>query len=120
MCTSGDVWHVAVDGLPSSGIHYALRVIGDGGWETGYRWDKSRLLLDPRAPLVAGRKVWGKREAQEEFQLDVSVGPQMTKFYMLYSMYFVVKDITCCRLAPAQPCKQSHFCLACTAPACDV
>eukprot|EP00878_Enallax_costatus_P007157 GHUV01007501.1.p1 GENE.GHUV01007501.1~~GHUV01007501.1.p1 ORF type:complete len:653 (+),score=139.42 GHUV01007501.1:404-2362(+) len=70
MNKSGDVWHVAVDGLPSSSICYALRVSGNGGWETGYRWDKSRLLLDPRAPLVAGRKTWGTREPQEEFQLD--------------------------------------------------
>lgn len=52
---------------------YALRVGGNGGWETGYRWDKSRLLLDPRAPFVAGRTTWGQREAVEEFELNVSV-----------------------------------------------
>ncbi|KAF6261424.1 glycoside hydrolase superfamily [Scenedesmus sp. NREL 46B-D3] len=71
MNKSGDVWHVAVEGLPSSNVYYALRVSGDGGWETGYRWDKTRLLLDPRAPLVAGRRNWGQREEREEFQTTV-------------------------------------------------
>jgi hypothetical protein len=72
---AGDVWHVAVQGLPGNGVCYAVRVSGKGGWDTGYRWDKSRLLLDPRAPLVAGRKAWGKRDDFEEFQADVgSVG----------------------------------------------
>eukprot|EP00775_Hariotina_reticulata_P012445 gene12445-12582_t len=70
MNKDGDVWHVAVEGLPSSGVEYALRVEGHGGWDSGYRWDKSRLLLDPRAPLVSGRRTWGQREEREEFQLD--------------------------------------------------
>jgi isoamylase len=65
---------LAVQGLPSSGVCYAVRVAGSGGWDTGYRWDKSRLLLDPRAPLVAGRKAWGKRDAFEEFQQEVRGG----------------------------------------------
>jgi hypothetical protein len=34
---AGEVWHVAVEGLPSSNVYYALRVSGNGGWETGYR-----------------------------------------------------------------------------------
>jgi hypothetical protein len=35
------------------------------------RWDKTRLLLDPRAPLVAGRRNWAQREDREEFQTNV-------------------------------------------------
>eukprot|EP00879_Flechtneria_rotunda_P016955 GHRR01017751.1.p1 GENE.GHRR01017751.1~~GHRR01017751.1.p1 ORF type:complete len:654 (+),score=196.97 GHRR01017751.1:803-2764(+) len=70
MHNSGDVWHVAIEGLPGSGVYYALRVSGNGGWETGYRWDSSRLLLDPRAPLVAGRRAWAVRDELEEFQTD--------------------------------------------------
>lgn len=65
------MWHLAVQGLPGSGVCYALRVSGNGGWDTGYRWDKSRLLLDPRAPLVAGRKAWARRDDFEEFQQNV-------------------------------------------------
>jgi hypothetical protein len=34
----GDVWHVALEGLPGSGVLYGFRVKGEGGWETGYRW----------------------------------------------------------------------------------
>jgi len=52
-------------------VCYALRVSGNGGWDTGYRWEKSRLLLDPRAPLVAGRKAWARRDEFEEFQQNV-------------------------------------------------
>ena len=66
----GDVWHVALEGLPGSGVLYAFRVEGDGGWETGYRWAPDRALLDPRAPLVAGRRAWRERDALERFELD--------------------------------------------------
>ena len=31
------VWHVLVDGLPTSGALYAYKVQGQGGWETGGR-----------------------------------------------------------------------------------
>jgi hypothetical protein len=126
MNRSGEVWHVALEGLPRSGVLYGFRVHGDGGWETGYRWadgrdgsmllsedgssvmtallcavvegspppqthrltrpclslsphppprwDAKRILLDPRAPLVAGRSKWCQREALERFTLDVRRG----------------------------------------------
>lgn len=125
---AGDVWHVALEGLPGSGVLYGFRVQGEGGWDTGYRWarvlggwgrprggkaaagprlqrfaaawgarrrprrrrapraapcptrpparprrwDAARVLLDPRAPLVAGRKAWRQRDELERFALDVS------------------------------------------------
>ena len=31
------VWHVLVDTLPPSGVLYAYKVQGQGGWETGGR-----------------------------------------------------------------------------------
>ena len=34
---TGHVWHVLVEGLPLSGVLYAFKVQGDGGWETGGR-----------------------------------------------------------------------------------
>lgn len=37
------VWHMEVEGLPSSGVLYGFRVAGKGGWETGYRWDSSKV-----------------------------------------------------------------------------
>ncbi len=34
---SGHVWHVLVDTLPPTGVLYAYKVQGQGGWETGGR-----------------------------------------------------------------------------------
>ncbi|KIZ03733.1 glycogen operon protein GlgX [Monoraphidium neglectum] len=70
MNKTGDVWHVALEGLPGSGVLYGYRVLGQGGWDTGYRWDSKSILLDPRAPLVAGRDKWGVREPLERFELN--------------------------------------------------
>ena len=56
---SGDTWHTALKGLPDKGVRYAYKVSGDGGWETGNRWYPELLLVDPYAPLVAGRDVFG-------------------------------------------------------------
>ena len=41
---------------------------GDGGWETPFRWDSSRVLLDPYAPYVAGRARFGVRDEFEKFE----------------------------------------------------
>ena len=47
------------------------RVGGEGGWETGYRWDPSRVLVDPYARHVAGRREWATRDEFEDFQTTV-------------------------------------------------
>ena len=47
------------------------RVDGSGGWETGYRWDSSRVLVDPYARHVAGRRQWATRDDFEDFQTTV-------------------------------------------------
>lgn len=65
---AGDVWHVQLQGLPLSGIAYGYRVAGEGGWEQGHRWDAGRVLLDPYAPLVNGRRVFGQRDELEAFK----------------------------------------------------
>lgn len=70
---SGDVWHIAVEGLPRSGILYGYRVSGEGGWETGHRWDPTRVMLDPYAPLVAGRRRFAVRDEIEQFKQKVSI-----------------------------------------------
>jgi hypothetical protein len=97
-CCAGDVWHVAVQGLPGSGVCYAVRVSGNGGWDTGYRWDKSRLLLDPRAPLVAGRKAWGKRDDFEEFQQEVCLSLQVMERCCKRRLFFPKRPELCARL----------------------
>lgn len=65
---TGTVWHVLVEGLPGSGVTYGYKVNGGGDWSTGCRWEPNKVLLDPYAPLVFGRKRWAKRDEFEQFQ----------------------------------------------------
>ncbi len=71
---AGDVFHVELAGLPGSGLRYGFRVAGDGGWAEGHRWEPERVLLDPYAPLVAGRRRFGVRDGVEQFQGKVRAG----------------------------------------------
>lgn len=48
-----------------------MRVDGQGGWDTGHRWDPKRVLLDPYAPLVSSRKVFGVRDIAEQYKPEV-------------------------------------------------
>ena len=66
-----NTWHIGVAGLPKSGVLYGYRVEGEGGWESGHRWDPSKVMLDPYAPLVAGRSSFGVRDAFEQFREKV-------------------------------------------------
>lgn len=66
------VWHGLVPGLPLSEVLYGYKVAGNGGWETPFRWDASRVLLDPWAPLVVGRSRFGVRDEFEQFEPTVS------------------------------------------------
>ena len=80
------VWGVLAEGMAREGVLYSLRVEGppgtpapssaagalsrQGGVEVlsdGGVWAPGRPLLDPYAPLVAGRDVWGERGPLEEF-----------------------------------------------------
>ena len=62
------VFHGYVAGLPQKEVLYGYRVEGRGGWETPFRWDSSRVLLDPYAPNVVGRSRFGVRDAFEKFE----------------------------------------------------
>lgn len=68
---SGNIWHVAVQKLPLAGIEFGWRVGGEGGWETGHRWSEGKVLVDPYAPLVAGRRLFAQRDDIEQFQVKV-------------------------------------------------
>jgi len=68
---TGDIWHAALENLPLSGICYGYKVSGEGGWETGLRWDPSRVLLDPYAPFVSGRREFAKRDEIEQFKPNI-------------------------------------------------
>lgn len=71
MVKTGDVFHVEAVGCPRVNVLYGVRVSGEGGWETGHRWDDKRVVLDPYAPLVAGRKKFGVRDDFEQFKPKV-------------------------------------------------
>lgn len=45
--------------IPFEGVRYGYRVDGPEGWEQGHRFDKSKVLLDPYAKLVEGRRIFG-------------------------------------------------------------
>lgn len=68
---AGDVWHLEVKGCPKAEMLYGLRVFGEGGWETGHRWDPKRVLLDPYTPLISGRRRFGVREEREQYKKGV-------------------------------------------------
>ena len=72
---TGDIWHIAIEGLPKSGVLYGYRVDGEGGWETGHRWDVSKVMLDPYAPLIASRLQFAVRDEVEQFKPKVSLQP---------------------------------------------
>ncbi|CAA7400953.1 unnamed protein product [Spirodela intermedia] len=56
---TGDIWHICVEGLNRSGIHYGYRIDGPNAREEGHRYDNSTILLDPYAKLVEGRRYFG-------------------------------------------------------------
>ena len=64
---TGNVWHVLVEGLPRSDVLYGYRVSGPGNENDGHRWDASHVLIDPYAPLIAGRAKFGQRDEFENF-----------------------------------------------------
>ncbi|KAK9845743.1 hypothetical protein WJX81_001229 [Elliptochloris bilobata] len=68
---TGGHWHCFLEGLPPSGVLYGYRVAGEGGWETGHRWDPTKVLIDPYAPLIKGRSFFGVRDDFERFQEKV-------------------------------------------------
>ena len=61
----GNVFTMLVFGLNIETVEYGYRF--DGPWkpECGYRFDPTRVVLDPYAKSVSGRTVWGKRKEKE-------------------------------------------------------
>lgn len=53
--------------IMQAGVLYGYKVAGEGGWESGHRWDPEKVLVDPYAPLLKGRACWGQRDAFESF-----------------------------------------------------
>ncbi len=58
----GDVFTMLVFGLNIETVEYGYRFEGPWDPERGYRFDASRIVLDPYAKSISGRSVWGRRE----------------------------------------------------------
>lgn len=67
----GSVYSVMVFGIDWENTEYGYRVDGPQDRSKGYRFDRSKILLDPYAKLVSGREVWRKPTYSKEdaFQL---------------------------------------------------
>eukprot|EP00850_Spirogloea_muscicola_P014357 SM000102S09215 [mRNA] locus=s102:296863:303330:+ [translate_table: standard] len=63
---TGNVWHVAVHGVPLRGVVYGYKIDGPQGWEAGHRYNGKQVLLDPYAKLVEGRRMFG--DASNKFE----------------------------------------------------
>lgn len=59
-CRIGNVYSMIVYGIDVENTEYAYRMDGPFDPAKGQRFDKSKLLLDPYARLVAGQHIWGK------------------------------------------------------------
>jgi glycogen operon protein len=57
----GNVFCIIVFDLDVEEIEYGYRMDGPFDPQIGHRFDKSRVLLDPYAKVIAGRDVWGKK-----------------------------------------------------------
>ncbi len=55
----GDVFAMTVFGLDWEEIEYGYRMDGPWNPEDGYRFDNTKILMDPYAKLIGGREVWG-------------------------------------------------------------
>ena len=55
----GNTWSMTVFGLDLETTEYGYRM--DGPWDpqSGHRFDKTKILLDPYAHAIGGRDVWG-------------------------------------------------------------
>ncbi|MEE3447094.1 MAG: glycogen debranching protein GlgX [Bacteroidales bacterium] len=56
----GNVFSMMVFDLDYENIEYGYRMDGPFDPRQGHRFDKTKILMDPYAKLIAGRDVWGK------------------------------------------------------------
>ena len=66
----GSVFAVTIFDLDWENIEYGYRFDGPNDWSKGYRFDKSKIVLDPYAKMVSGRDIWRKKSyPNSDFQL---------------------------------------------------
>jgi glycogen operon protein len=57
---TGDVYAMTVFGLDHEMLEYGYRMDGPFDPQTGHRFDKNVVLMDPYAKVIGGRDVWGQ------------------------------------------------------------
>ena len=62
----GNVYSMIVYGIDPDQTEYAYRLDGPYQPEKGLLFDKTKLILDPYARLVAGQHIWGKWEPYDK------------------------------------------------------
>lgn len=62
----GSVFTVMVFDLDWENIEYGYRFDGPNDKAKGYRFDRTKIVLDPYAKLVSGRDVWHKRTYEND------------------------------------------------------
>ena len=63
---TGEVWHIFIEGL-DAGAHYGYRFDMQPNLDPGvYRFNASKVLLDPYAQVISGGKYWGASTVQTE------------------------------------------------------
>ena len=58
----GDVYSMIVFDLKVEDFEYAYRIDGPNKPKKGLLFDKTKVLLDPYARVVAGQRIWGERK----------------------------------------------------------
>lgn len=62
----GNVFSMMVFDLDFENIEYGYRMDGPWNPQEGHRFDKTKILMDPYAKLIAGRDVWGEKPDWEK------------------------------------------------------
>lgn len=61
----GNVFSMIVYGFDYENMEYAYRMDGPYNPSKGFRFDKTKVLLDPYAKMIAGRDVWGEQRGEQ-------------------------------------------------------
>lgn len=65
----GNVFSMIVYDLDYEDLEYGYRMDGPYDPENGYRFDKTKILLDPYAKMISGRDKWGvEPDSKRDFQ----------------------------------------------------
>jgi len=65
--TTGDVWHIHIEGLPED-FKYGYRLSGEFNPKKGFYFNESNIVSDPYSLALSGGSEWGKEFVRKEGQ----------------------------------------------------